>query len=328
MARTQRGSGADAEPSVSVPAASVVGHDAPGRPQDAVARGARATGWTLVLPLVAALGTVLAYPLVFSARISLQDYRLNALADVRFIGLDQYLSLPGNGAYLTAMRNTAVFVVTAVGLELVIGTSLALLVHRQQRLRNLTRALILTPMFVTPIAVGLMFRFLLNQQLGIVPALLRSFGVTFDFFGPRTALFSIALIDVWQWTPLIFLLVLAGLESLPKEPFEAARVDGASAWLTLRRVTLPLLRPVLVIAVVIRALDALRVFEYVYAITRGGPGSATETIQYHIWRVGFQFFRLGEAAAMSYTLVALVITVLLLALRGARRAGADGVGRG
>lgn len=293
------------------------------RPRRAL--GGAATGWVMLLPLLAVLGVILAYPLLFSASISLQDYRLNALSDVRFVGLGHYLELPGNAAYVNAMRNTITFVLIAVGLELVIGTTLALAVHRQGRLRNLTRALVLTPMFVTPIAVGLMFRFLLNQQLGIVPAVLGAFGISFDFFGPRTALLTIALIDVWQWTPLIFLLVLAGLESLPRAPFEAARVDGASGWFTLRRVTLPLLAPVMSIAVVIRALDAMRVFEYVYAITRGGPGAATETIQYHIWRVGFQFFRLGQAAAMAYTLVALVIVVLLVAVgrrRGAREAGA------
>jgi multiple sugar transport system permease protein len=279
----------------------------------------RWVGRWMLLPLLAALAAIMAYPVLFSGRISLQDYRLNALEDVRYIGLEHYLSLPGNTAYVNAMRNTAIFVVIAVGLELLIGTLLAVLVHRQRRFQHLTRALLLTPMFVTPIAVGLMFRFLLNQQLGLIPELLRGIGVSIDFFGPQLALVSLALIDVWQWTPLMFLLVLAGLESLPREPFEAARVDGASGWFTFRRVTLPMLKPVLIIAVVIRALDALRVFEYVFAITRGGPGTATETIQYHIWRVGFQFFRLGEGAAMAYTLVFVVVLLLGLLVGALRR---------
>jgi multiple sugar transport system permease protein len=279
----------------------------------------RWVGRWMLLPLLAALAAIMAYPVLFSGRISLQDYRLNALEDVRYIGLEHYLSLPGNTAYVNAMRNTAIFVVIAVGLELMIGTLLAVLVHRQRKFQNLTRALLLTPMFVTPIAVGLMFRFLLNQQLGLIPEVLRGIGVSIDFFGPQLALVSLALIDVWQWTPLMFLLVLAGLESLPREPFEAARVDGASGWFTFRRVTLPMLKPVLIIAVVIRALDALRVFEYVFAITRGGPGTATETIQYHIWRVGFQFFRLGEGAAMAYTLVFVVVLLLGLLVGALRR---------
>ncbi len=276
-------------------------------------------------PLLLVLSVVLLYPVLFSGRISLQDYRLNALDRVRWVGFENYVALASNDAFLTALWNTAVYVVVAVGAELVLGLALALAVHRQRRFRDLTRSVLLAPMFVTPIAVGLMFRFLLNSQLGLVPPLLAQLGIRIDFFGPDLALLSLAAIDVWQWTPLMFLMMLAGLESLPKEPFEAARVDGASGWFTFRRVTLPLLRPAMVVAVVVRALDAVRVFEYVFAITRGGPGDSTETIQYHIYRVGFQFFRLGEAAAMAYVLVGFVLVAVLLLMRVNRRAG---VGRG
>jgi multiple sugar transport system permease protein len=157
-----------------------------------------------------------------------------------------------------------------------------------------------------------MFRFLLNEQLGIIPRLLNGIGISIPFFGPDLALLSLALIDVWQWTPFMLLLLLAGLESLPEQPFEAARVDGAGAWMTFTRVTLPLLGPVIVVAVLIRGLDALKVFEYVFAITQGGPGTATETIQYHVYREGFQFYRLSEAAAMSWTLVAVVMAIVVV----------------
>jgi multiple sugar transport system permease protein len=228
------------------------------------------------------------------------------------VGLEQYGDLLADEEYLTAMRNTFVFVAVAVSLELAIGLALALALRRQQLVRNLTRSLLLTPMFVTPIAVGLMFRFLLNQQLGVIPRLLDGFGISIPFFGPDLALLSLALIDVWQWTPFMLLLLLAGLESLPEQPFEAARVDGAGAWMTFTRVTLPLLGPVIVVAVLIRGLDALKVFEYVFAITQGGPGTATETIQYHVYREGFQFYRLSEAAAMSWTLVAVVMAIVVV----------------
>ena len=127
-------------------------------------------------------------------------------------------------------------------------------------------------MFITPIAVGLIFRFLLNDQIGAIPRLLQAIGVDYDFFGPGRALFTLAFIDVWQWTPFMVLLLLAGLESIPREPLEAARVDGARGWYVLRRVTLPLLAPVLVVAILLRCLDAMKVFEYVFATTRGGPG--------------------------------------------------------
>jgi multiple sugar transport system permease protein len=170
-------------------------------------------------------------------------------------------------------------------------------------------------MFVTPIAVGLMFRFLLNQQLGPIPEILGKAGITIDFFGPSLALPTIIAIDVWQWTPFMVLLLLAGLESLPRQPFEAARVDGASWWLTFRKVTLPLLRPVIGIAILLRALDAFKIFEYVFATTRGGPGNATDTLQYLIYRTGFGFFRLGEAAAMGFVLVGVVLLLVAVLYR-------------
>lgn len=270
--------------------------------------------YRFLAPLVLLLAAVVAYPLLYSFWLSLTDRTITRPA-TSFVGLEQYGSLIGNGGYGVAMRNTVVFVVFAVLLELVLGLALALALQRQRWARDATRAFLLTPMFVTPIAVGLMFRFLLNQQLGPIPAVLNAIGIDIDFFGTRLALPTIVLIDVWQWTPFMVLLLLAGLESLPRQPFEAARVDGASWWLTFTRVTLPMLKPVIAIAVLLRALDAFKVFEYVFATTRGGPGNATDTLQFLIYRTGFQFFRLAEAAAMGFVLVALVFALVTLLYR-------------
>ncbi len=268
--------------------------------------------YRLLVPLLLLLTAVLIYPLVFSFWVSLHDYELTSIGQEQFIGLDNYIGLLDNASYWRAMTNTLTFVGLAVGLELVIGFGLALLLHGSVPLRHLFRSVLLTPMFITPIAVGLMFRFLLNSQLGVIPYMMQGLGVRVDWFGPQLALYSIVLIDVWQWTPFMLLLLLAGLESLPTEPFEAARVDGASGWAMIRHITIPLMRPVILAAVIIRMLDAFKVFEYVFAITRGGPGERTEVIQYHIYRVGFRFFRMGEAAAMAYTLIA--ITLVLVAI--------------
>jgi multiple sugar transport system permease protein len=270
--------------------------------------------YRFLAPLLILLGVIVAYPLGYSIWLSFTDRTITA-QETQFVGLDQYTGLADNSTYGAAMRNTLIFVVLAVGLELALGLALALALQRQRWARNVTRAFLLTPMFVTPIAVGLTFRFLLNEQFGAIPRILDVFGITIDFFGPGLALLTIVAIDVWQWTPFMVLLLLAGLESLPRQPFEAAKVDGASSWLTLRRVTLPLLSSVIAIAVLIRALDALKVFEYVFATTRGGPGTATETIQYQVYRTGFQFFRLGEAAAMAFVLVVVVLTIVVLLYR-------------
>lgn len=273
-------------------------------------------------PLLVLLALVVVYPLVYSVWLSFTD-RTITNPQTSFVGLEQYGTLLENGGYGVAMRNTLVFVLLAVGLELALGLSLALALQRQRWARDATRAWLLTPMFVTPIAVGLMFRFLLNQQLGPIPAALDAIGISIDFFGTRLALPTIVAIDVWQWTPFMVLLLLAGLESLPRQPFEAARVDGASRWLTFTRITLPLLRPVIAIAILLRALDAFKVFEYVFATTRGGPGDATETLQYVIYRTGFQFFRLGEAAAMGFVLVAVVLLLVTILYRTLLRQGAQ-----
>lgn len=276
--------------------------------------------YRMLFPLLLLLGAVMGYPLLFSFWVSLHDYRLTAIQEARWVGAAQYIALLRDTSYWTAMRNTLVFVAVAVGLELALGFGLAVLLHRATTpFRHFFRSILLTPMFITPIAVGLMFRFLLNSQLGIIPQFLKILGIQIDWFGPRLALFSLALIDVWQWTPFMMLLLLAGLEALPVEPFDAARVDGASGRQIVWHLTLPMLRPVMLAAVIIRMLDAFRVYEYVYAITRGGPGESTETIQYHIYRVGFLYFRLGEASAMAYTLILVIMLLVVVLFYSLRR---------
>ena len=269
----------------------------------------------MILPLVLTLSVVMLYPLGFSAWLSFQDYRLTRLNDVHAVGLENFRFVATDPAFQNAMTNTVIFVFGAVTLELVLGLSLALLVQKLRIVRNLVRSILLAPMFITPIAVGLMFRFLLNSEIGVISYYLGQAGLSVDWFGPDLALFSIILIDVWQWTPFMLLMFLAGLEALPKAPYEAARVDGAGPWLTFSRITLPMLRPVLVVAVIIRALDAFKVFEYVFAITRGGPGDATETIMYFIYKTGFRFFRMGEAAAAAIMLIAAILVLVLTLVR-------------
>ena len=274
----------------------------------------------MILPLLATFAAAVGYPLLYSLYLSMTNYRITSRSNTRFVGLEQYKDVLSNQAYWSAIRVTAIFVVFAVGLELIIGLSIALALQRQKKIRNLTRSFLLTPMFVTPIAVGLMFRFLLNQQLGVIPTFLEKFGISYDFFGRGKAIFTIILIDTWQWTPFMVLLILAGLESLSQQPFEAARVDGAGAFYTFRRVTLPMLAPILTVAILIRSLDAMKVFEYVYATTRGGPGIETETIQYFTYQTGIQFFRLGNASAMAYLMLVLVMILVVILFKRIEKA--------
>jgi multiple sugar transport system permease protein len=270
--------------------------------------------WRMMLPLGIIIAAILAYPLCYSLWISFRNIEITKPHQNDFVGLSQYAHVLHNSMYWIVMRNTFTFVIIAVILELILGMALAICLKRQKRFRNITRAILLSPMFITPIAVGLMFRYLLSNQLGFVPALLKFFGISIDFFGPKLALFSIALIDVWQWTPFMVLMLLAGLESLPEDPYEAAYVDGANTWYVLTRITIPLMSPIIIVASLIRSLDALKVFEYVYAITRGGPGTATETLQFYIYKLGFGFYHLSEASAVAWTLVIFVLAILILFL--------------
>jgi multiple sugar transport system permease protein len=274
----------------------------------------------MIVPLLALFAAAVGYPLVYSLYLSLTNYNITHPRTRRLVGLDQYVQVFQDPGYWSALRVTFTFVVLAVAIEFCLGMAIALALQRQRWARDFTRSFLLTPMFVTPIAVGLMFRFLLNQQLGVIPAVLAKLGVSYDFFGVGKALFSIVVIDAWQWTPFMVLLLLAGLESLPKQPFEAARVDGASSFYTFRRVTLPMMNSVIVVAILIRGLDAMKVFEYVYAITRGGPGIETETSQYFIYQTGITFYRLGRASAMAYVLLVIAMIAIVVLFRSHERA--------
>ena len=260
-----------------------------------------------MLPLLIVMFLILGYPILFSIWIAFHDYRLTRLYDIKFICFDNFIFTLTDDAFINALSNTVTFVFFAVFFELLIGLALAILVRHLVFLRQLARAVLLTPMFITPIAVGLMFKFLLNSQFGVVNEVLE-----LDWFGPNLALFSIIIIDIWQWTPFMFLMCLAGLESLPKAPFEAAKVDGASPTLIFFSLTLPMLKPVLIVALIIRILDAFKVFEYVYAITRGGPGNLTETMMFTIYKTGFRFFNMGQAAAMAIILVTIILLFVFI----------------
>lgn len=269
----------------------------------------------MLAPLLAVAAIAVGLPLLYTLYLSVTDFTLTQRGVAQFVGAQNYIGSLSNPSLWGAIGNTTFYVVVAVSIQTVLGLLIALSLQRQKWARDITRAMLLAPMFITPIAVGLTFRFLLNDQLGAIPYLLDQIGVSYEFLGSGKALLTLAMIDVWQWTPFMVLLLLAGLESIPKQPQEAAKVDGASAFYIFRRITLPLLVPVLSVAIMLRSLDALKVFEYVYATTRGGPGTQTETIQYFTYQTGIQFFRLGEASSMAFILLAIVLPLIIILFR-------------
>lgn len=253
---------------------------------------------------------VLIFPLIFSLRTSFYHYVLTNPFYRPFIWFENYIKMI-NPQMLNSLWVTFKFSIGSVGLELIIGFILAYSLTRIARFKNVFISILLAPMMITPIAVGLIWRLLLHPDLGIVNYLISLVGITpLPWLGlEATALPTLMIIDAWQWTPFLMILLYAGMISLPEETFEAALIDGANAWQQIRYVTLPMLRNVIVIAVTIRMIDSLRAYDLVYMMTRGGPGTSTETFSYYVFRLAFTGLDLGQSAAVSLTY--LIVVVLL-----------------
>src|SRR4030095_4323281 len=203
--------------------------------------------------------------------------------------------------------------------EFLLGLGLALLLNSQIRGRSVFRATLLVPMMLPAVVVGVVWRLMLNPNFGAINGTFKGFGLNTESLtwtaSPRLALLSVIIVDIWQWTPFVFLVLLAGLQAIPQEPYEAARIDGSSPWQTFRYVTLPLLKPAILIALLLRTMDLLRVFDQIFILTEGGPGFATETISLYIYRTAFRFFDFGYAAAMSFVLLAVTNVISVLYIR-------------
>ncbi len=278
------------------------------------ARNLRGSGLDRVLPylmlgptLFLVLG-VIVYPLIDGLRSSTGFFRFGR--QVRSVGLDNYRQAFADPVFLESLITTARFVVLAVTIETVLGLALALLVAREGRFIRRIRATLILPMIVTPVVVGIVFRLIYASDAGLLASIAHAVGMDPPqiLSNGTTAFWGLVFLDVWEWTPLLFLILLAGIQSMPVEPFEAARVDGAGAWRTFVDHTLPLLRPAILVAVTLRAIDALTTFDQVYVLTGGGPGTSTQLISIYGYQTFFQFQQVGYAAAMLF-MVALVVLV-------------------
>jgi len=207
------------------------------------------------------------------------------------------------------LLTTARFVFFAVTIEVVLGLCLALFCAREGRLIRALRATLIVPMVVTPVVVGIVFRLIYASDVGLLASFAKSVGLSPPQIlgSPTGAFWGLVFLDVWEWTPLLFLILLAGIQSLPVEPFEAAKVDGAGAWRTFVDHTLPMLKPAILVAVTLRAIDALTTFDQVYVLTRGGPGTSTQLIAIYGYQTFFTFQQAGYAAAMMIMVAVVVI---------------------
>lgn len=281
---------------------------ATGAPQrGALSSRKRRTGWLLVAPTLIAILALSVFPLLYSLTLSFQRRDLQHPNEDRFVGLGNYAAALVDPRVHGAMVNTLLLVVGGILLQLIIGLALALIVIDELRGKRFFIPLLMLPVMMTPVVVALGWRILWDSQYGAINQVLGILArrdVDILWLTNRwTALFAILVTDVWQWTPFMFLILLAGLSAINPELYEAAALDGAGWWQEFREITVPGLAPVIAVAVIFRALDAFKIFDQIFMLTQGQPGTSTETISWYIYQVGYKFFNMGYAAAVSYLLV-------------------------
>ena len=270
-------------------------------------------GYLLASPALIAMIAILIYPLGYSFVMSFYRWDL-ASPSQYFVGLSNYRDTFNSLGFQQTLRVQLIFSFVTIAIEVVAGIGVAVLVNSKLRGLKLARTLLLVPPMIAPAVVGLNFRWLFNGQYGLVNAILRYLGLPEApwLSDPNWALVSVMIADIWQNTPLLVLLFLAGLQSLPQEPIEAAQVDGASPWGIFWHITLPLLRPVIMIVLMLRIIDTFRTFDVIWLMTQGGPGGATNLVTVNAYLLAFQSASFGHASAVSY--VALFLSLIFLAI--------------
>ncbi|MDT3378063.1 sugar ABC transporter permease [Labrys neptuniae] len=273
--------------------------------------------WPFILPALLLVAAVIVFPWLFTVGMSTNAWQVGSAP--RFVGLENYIRLAGDMRFWESMWHTLTYTVLSVVAPLILGTLAALVFDSKMPLRGLLRGIFVMPMMATPVAVALVWTMMFHPQLGVLNYLLSLVGIPAQawIFEQGTVIPSLVLVETWQWTPLIMLIVLGGLASMPREPFEGAEIDGANAWQKFRYITLPMILPFMMIAVIIRSIDALKSFDIIYAMTQGGPGTASETINLYLYNVAFSYYDIGygSAIAVVFFIIIIVMSLVLLHLR-------------
>lgn len=266
--------------------------------------------WILLIPLLVALVIYMLYPTFYCLYMSFTDYILRG--DPNFIGFDNYRKLLHDPVFWSAAGRTAMMVVICISVELVLGMSIALLLNREFKGQNAIRGLFFLPLLIMPLAMSMFWNYMLHVQFGIVNQMLDWVGLErIEFLGKaKYALYSIMGIEIWKWLPFSIFVLLAGLRGLPKDQFEAASVDGAGFWITFRKLTLPMLKPLIIIIILLRTMWLIRTFDPLYGTTRAG--NSTELLDWFVYRVSFVFFDIGRGSALA--IFSLYATIIICAI--------------
>jgi multiple sugar transport system permease protein len=293
-----------------------------------VGRGEKRTGrlkdltvrWSFMAPSIVLMVLLLAYPIFYTIEISLTRFDIATFSAGAWVGLDNYREVMDDYRFWDSLWVTLIYLVIALPLQVALGFGIAFLINAEWAGRGFIRALFIIPMVVAPVVAGGIWRMMLDPLWGIVNHWLGFIGIgPLDWFGdPALAMATIIIIDTWRWTPFIVLIATAALLALPKDVFEAAKIDGANWWSTLWSVAIPLLVPVIAATFVIRWLGAVKMFDIVLASTYGGPGKATNVINLFIYEEAFRSLRFAESAAMAVIVLVLTMVLTALFLRGTR----------
>ncbi len=280
------------------------------------ARLARLTPYVYILPAVLVMLAGLVYPIASAVRLSVYDWPMGTDFDsARFVGLQAFVQMLQSPQVWTSMGVTLAFVLIAVSAELVLGVALALFLEKPVRGMRFFRTIFVLPMMIAPICVGLVWRYLFDASFGPINQALAWIGVAPRAWlaDPTLAFGAMVVTDIWQWTPFVLIMVLAGLQGLDESVLEAARIDGANWWQQIVRVKLPIIKPILIVTLLARMIDGFRGLEVIYVMTFGGPGLSTELFSLHIFKAAFISQKLGYSAALSILLL-VIVSVLSLAI--------------
>ncbi len=266
----------------------------------------------MMLPAVIFVAVMVVFPFGYAIWLSLLDYKIGRA--ISFVGLGNYKALASDEQFWNGLRLTFILYAVAIVLQLVLGVALGLLLQRLETFKGVIRTVLISPFMLPPVVVGMMSIVVLDPGMGVANYLLKSAGLPTSLFLASSdfVIFTVVMIDTWQWTPFVALIVLGGLQSLPTRVYEAAAIDGATGWRRFVYITLPLLGPTILTAAVLRSVDLLRFFDVIYITTQGGPGYASSTLNIYAYRKGFEFSDIGYASALMITLSTIVFGAVLV----------------
>lgn len=278
-----------------------------------------------ILPCLLFIVFMVLFPLGYNIFMSTSKWSMSALSEPVFVGFDNYLFLFRSPRFWSAVGRTLYYAFVGVSIQALLGIAVAQMLNRAFVGKGLAKTLFLLPVVATPVAVGMVWQLIFEPTIGLGNAILTGFGFKPQLFlgSTATALNALILIDVWEWTPMIMLMVLAGMLAIPRDPYESAVVDGANAFQRFRYITLPLASPTILVAVLLRLIDAIKTFDIIYATTKGGPGFATETINIYATLATFQYYSFGEGAAITMCFFVIVMSMAVLFNAARKRVEVD-----